>query len=114
MIEDLPDVPPALVLLLREFPHCSSWDDMRKRVSEMLGELRDQSEIFESNQISRPTDSRASGRFEIHLHGATDLLSQRGCPEFRCRVAAAKKISRSVGLIADRVWLTDLFYGTIC
>lgn len=108
MIEHLPDVPPALVLLLRELPGCKSWADMRRRVKGMLRELRDQSEVFEIEQIARATDSSKSLRFEVHLHGEMNLLNRRGCVHPKCRIAAAERIARSVGLIADRVWITDL------
>lgn len=108
MIEGLPDVPPALLLLLHEMAGCESWEDMRRRVKSMLRDLRDQSEAFENKQISRASDAKSSLRFEIHLHGAMDLLARQGCRYLRCRISAAERIARSVGLIADRVWLTDL------
>lgn len=107
MIEALPDVPPALLLLVREMAGSKSWEDMRGRVKGMLRDLRDQSELFEQNQISRDSDSKRALRFEVHLHGAMDLLSGSGCREIKCRIAAAERIARSLGLIADRVWLTD-------
>lgn len=107
MVEKLPDVPPALLLLLHELHRCESWQGMRKRVKEMLRDLRDQSEVFEVEQIARESDSRGSSRFEVHLHGAMDLLSERGCSDLDCRVATADRIARSIGLIGDRVWLTD-------
>ena len=107
MIEDLPNVPPALLLLLKELASSESWEDNRRRVKSMLGELRDQSEAFEQKQILRASDAKGSLRFEVHLHGEMDLLSGRGCRDVGCRIATAERISRSFGLIADRVWLTD-------
>jgi hypothetical protein len=88
-------------------PKCESWEEMRGRVKGMLSELRDQSEAFEREQIARASDSKGASRFEVHLHGAMDLLSVHGCRDLRCRISAADRIARSVGLIADRVWLTD-------
>lgn len=111
MIENLPDVPPALLLLLRELPQSKSWEDLRRRIKGMLRELRDQSEAFEVEQVARASDSKDSLRFEVHLHGEMDLLSCSGCPNLKCRAAAARRIARSVGLIADRVWMTDLLSG---
>lgn len=108
IIEDLPDVPPALLLLLKEIATCNSWTKMRLRIKGMLRELRDQSEAFAIHQINRVSDRGSVARFEIHLHGAMDLLSGQGCADLKCRVEAAKRTARSVGLIADRVWLTDL------
>ena len=111
MIEGLPDVPPALLLLAKEIPACKSWEEMRRRVKGMLRELRDQSEAFESENANRTSDSRNAVRFEVHLDGAMDLLTEKGCRAPKCRVAAADRIARSVGLIAERVWLTDLLSG---
>ncbi len=73
----------------------------------MLPELRDQSEAFQLKSIERKNYSRNPLRFEIHLHGALDLLSKKGCMDLHCRVQTADKIARSVGLIADCVWITD-------
>jgi hypothetical protein len=77
----------------------------------MLRELRDQSEAFETENATRDGDSRDSARFEVHLHGAMDLLAGAGCFELACRASVADRVARSVGLIADRVWLTDLLSG---
>lgn len=109
MLDDLPDVPPALVLLFQELAVSKSFEQMRRRVKDMLPDLRTQSEVFLNDHITRETDSekRVTG-FEVHLDGAMDLLSDVGCQDFNCREAAAKRIARSFGLIADRVWLTDL------
>src|SRR5450631_1640344 len=111
MIEDLPDVPPALLLLVRETVQCNSWGQMRKRIKDMLRELRDQSEAYVLASVKREGYQKSELRFEIHLHGALDLLSGEGCIDPGCRFAAADRLARSVGLIADRVWLTDLLSG---
>lgn len=111
MIEDLPDIPPALSLLFQELSQSGSWKDMRLRVKGMLRDLRDQSEVFEEKNIERNNDSKQPLRFEVHLHGALDLLNEAGCRSPDCRSQAADRIARSVGLIADRVWLTDLLTG---
>lgn len=107
MIEGLPDVPPALLLILKEWCSCDSWDDLRLGIKKMLPDLRAQSEGFINQNILRASDSKDSLRFEIHLHGAMDLLSGEGCRDLDCRISAAKRIAQSFGLIADRVWLTD-------
>jgi hypothetical protein len=111
MIEDLPDIPPALTLLFQELSQFSSLKDMRLRVKDMLRDLRDQSEVFEEKNIERNSDSKQSLRFEVHLHGALDLLNEQGCGSPDCRFQVADRIARSVGLIADRVWLSDTLSG---
>lgn len=113
MIEDLPDVPPAIPLIAREMASGDDPDTFRKKIASMLPELRDQSERFIENQIDRKSDQDPGNRFEVHLHGALDPLSGDGCADPECRVAVAQRISRSVGLIADRVWLTDLLSDRI-
>lgn len=108
VIEGLPNVPPAFVLIARELPSCNSWSQARKRVKGMLRELRDQSEGFAVENADRAGDSANAGLFGIHLHGPLDLLTGEGCSDNNCRVAAANRIARSLGLLADRIWLTDL------
>lgn len=107
MIEDLPDVPPAIALIAGELAPSDSPNTLRKKIAAILPELRDQSESFLEVKNSRASDREPGNRFEVHLHGAIDPLSGVGCIDLGCRVAAAQRISRSVGLIADRVWLTD-------
>lgn len=107
MIEGLSDVPPALVMLLSEVMSSKSWSESRKRIKAMLLELRDQSEVFVIQSTKREKYKRDPTRFEVHLHGALDLLMGQGCMGPDCRLDAADRVARSVGLIADRVWLTD-------
>lgn len=107
MIEDLPGVPPALMLLVKELRECSSFTAARGRIKGMLPDLRQQSEAFEKYNIARPGYGKDHSKFEVHLHGALDLLSGQGCIDLGCRLKAADQISRSICLIADRVWLTD-------
>lgn len=108
MIDELPDVPPALLLLLQALPGSSSVQDMRRRIKGMLHELRDQSEVFLGEHAARRTDSYDPMQFNIHLHGDMNLLSGSGCQNLRCRIGTARRISRSVGLLADTIWITDL------
>ena len=109
MIEDLPDVPPALILIIHELASQDSWKKMRRRVKDMLPDLRDQSEAYQDHAIEKSRDDKKYNHFDIHLHGALNLLAGQGCSELPCRVEAAERIARSVGLLADRIWITDLF-----
>lgn len=97
------------MLILQELASQDSWVKMRRRVKEMLPDLRDQSEAYQSHAIEKSRDDIKLNHFDIHLHGALNLLAGQGCSELPCRVDAADRIARSVGLLADRVWLTDLF-----
>jgi hypothetical protein len=107
MIESFPNVPPALLLLTSELSKCDSWGEMRRRVRAMLPELRNQSEAFDIENVSRD-GARDLPCFEVHLHGALDILSADGCQAPQCRFAATDRIARSFGLLSDRVWITDL------
>lgn len=104
--DDFPNVPPALLLMLQEFSADGAWADIRKRIRGSLREMKDQSFAFEAQNVVR-ADEVDPNRFEVHPHGALDLLSGAGCIALDCRVAAAERLARSIGLIADRVWLTD-------
>jgi hypothetical protein len=108
MIPNLPSgVPPSIWLIMNELSKSKSYEDGRKRLKDMLPELRSQSEAFELRNVTRDAYDRDPMRFDVHLHGALDLFNGQGCSSGPCRVEAAKRIARSVGLIADRVWLTD-------
>lgn len=108
----IPTVPPAFLLIARQFALGGDWIEIRKRVRGLISVLREQSYGFELENVSRSDQSDPTS-FDIHLHGALDLLSGQGCQAPDCRIAAAKRLARSVGLIADRVWLTDYLSGQV-
>ena len=105
-IDEIPFAPPALILMLREFAPGREWHEVRKRIRTAFRDIREQSWAFESGNLSR-SEPASANRFEIHPHGALNLLSGHGCMEPNCRIAAAERLARSLCLIADRVWLTD-------
>lgn len=98
--------PPALLRVLDEFGAGGEWAEIRRRVRSQIPELREQSIAFDIENVAR-SDKVLSSVFDIHLHGALDLLSGQGCIAIECRIAAAERLARSLGLIADRLWLTD-------
>jgi hypothetical protein len=105
-IGEIPTAPPALLLMLREFASGGKWEDVRKRIRATVPDLKEQSFGFESQNLSRSEPLNPTS-FDVHLHGALDLLSGDVCVMPKCRVAAAERLARSFGLIADQVWLTD-------
>lgn len=109
MIDELPDVPPAVLLLLSALAESEDWVDTRKRIKSILKDLRDQSITYLSGDDGQAPKKTNPFNFEVHLHGGLDLFNPYGsCSDLRCRATAADKITRSMGLIADRIWLTDL------
>jgi hypothetical protein len=108
----IPTAPPAFLLIAHQFAQGGDWIEIRKRVRGMISDLREQSFGFELENVSRSEQSDPTS-FDIHLHGALDLLSGQGCQAPDCRIAAANRLARSVGLIADRVWLTDYLSGEV-
>lgn len=105
-LDEISGVPPALLLMLREFAVGGGWAAIRKRIRLAIRDMKDQSLEFERQNAAR-SESPSSLRFEVHPHGALDLLSGLGCMALNCRVAAAERLACSLGLIADRIWLTD-------
>lgn len=105
-LDALRNVPPALLLIWSDFAAGHEWGEIRKRIRSGLKDFKDQSLAFESQNVARaePVDAR---RFEVHPHGALDLMAGDGCLNLDCRVAAAERVARSLGLFADRIWLTD-------
>ena len=104
-IDEIPTAPPALLLMLGEFASGAKWEDVRKWIKAIVSDLKEQSFAFEPQNVSRsePLDPIS---FDVHLHGALDLLSRDVCVMPKCRVAA-ERLARSFGLIADQEWLTD-------
>lgn len=118
MIEDLQDVPPALPLLFTEvLRRGKDWADGRRRLKDLLPELRSQSEVYEADSLIRPRPSADRTSMEIHLDGGLNLLNSGGhggCRGFSCRIAAAERLARSIGLIADTIWITDYLTEKFC
>lgn len=105
-VDDLPGAPPALMLMLREFDRGGGWEQVRRRIRESIRDIKDQSLDFERRNATRKEPLEPS-RFEVHPHGALDILSGSGCVGLNCRVVASHRLARSFGLLADRIWLTD-------
>ncbi|MDR3714068.1 MAG: hypothetical protein P4L51_14710 [Puia sp.] len=104
---DLPNVPPALPLLLNEIIRGKTWKESRKRIKDMMMTLREQSEGYAYGDALTMSYNDDPAIFNVHLHGALDLLSGAGCMSPECRINSAKRLASSIGLIADRVWLSD-------
>ncbi|MFZ6747205.1 hypothetical protein ACO0LC_28650 [Undibacterium sp. JH2W] len=108
MLEDLPDVPPAVCLLVTAYTESSNWTHLRKIIKSMMKDLRDQSVAYEINSFSKTPIKASSLQFDVHLHGGLDLFDGSGaCADLVCRLQAADRLIRSMGLISDRIWLTD-------
>lgn len=109
MLHEIAGLPPAILLLISEVSEANSWEDARKRLKRLLPELATQSEVFLAADDCEQPRVRKGSVFAVHMHGALDLFMRDGCMELPCRLKAADHLARSVGLIADEVWLTDTF-----
>lgn len=117
VVEDLPDVPPAAVLLYSEvYAKAEGWEDARKRLKSLLPELKAQSRAYDLARFEVENAPPSPKEFDIHLDGALNLFSKDsgGCMDTDCRVVAAERLARSVGLVADRLWVTDYLTETFC
>ena len=116
IVEDFPDVPPAVFLLYEEiFLKASCWSDARKLLRSLLPELKVQSRIYESHRFSYGYLQTPKGEFNIHLDGGLDLFGDGGgCRSLGCRIAAAERLCRSLGLMADTIWMTDYLSSAFC
>lgn len=108
MIENLPNVPPAVPLLIEVVTKSDDWVNARKGIKSILKELRDQSEIFNVSNAVQESPKPKPLEFDVHLHGGLDLFVKSGaCADLQCRLSSANKLVRSMGLIADRIWIND-------
>lgn len=109
MLEDLPFVPPAVLLLISILAESKDFDLARKNIKGALKELRDQSEAYQRKNSYEKFKQTSPLDFDIHLHGGLDLFADSGsCMNLMCRLERAENLVRSLGLIADRIWVTDL------
>lgn len=116
ILAELDHLPPAVPLLIFEvFLKSKDWPGARKRLKELLPELRRQSEAYEASVESYERVRAAPGSLAVYLDGGLDLFDQNsGCQAISCRIEAAKRLTRSIGLIADTIWLTDLLTEKFC
>jgi hypothetical protein len=109
MVNELPSVPWAVPLLLNEL----IWSDQAsknpiKRLRGLWPDLRRQSEAYLLQNAGQRTMA-LPGRFDIYLDAGLDLLNGRmACAHPECRDLAALRLCRSMGLVADSIWMTDL------
>ena len=115
MLEMPPDVPPALVLLYVEiFIKTGEYAEARKRLKALLPELKNQSRVYQLENAGRH-GTASSGSMDIYLDGGLDLFNGAGaCQSWSCREQQATHIARSIGLIADTIWITDHLTDRFC
>lgn len=116
MLEELDCIPPSIPLLISEvFAKSRDWGTARQRLRDLLPDLRQQSEIYELSSASRARVPAEPGKLEVYLDGGLDLFNEdKGCQAIRCRVEAARRMARSIGLVADTMWLTDFLTEKFC
>lgn len=116
MLEELEHIPPAVPLLINEvLAKSRDWQGARQRLKDLLPELKRQSEAYDALCTSRERDPAIPGSLAVYLDGGLDLFTNgSGCRALRCRVETAKRLTRSIGLVAETIWLTDVFTSSFC
>ncbi len=109
MLEQNDHIPFAIPLLINEvFAGRKTWTEARKRLREVLPDLKQQSTAYVSSPASHSHAAPPPGNLEIYLDGGLDLFNgEKSCREISCRQEAARRLTRSIGLLADTIWLTD-------
>ncbi len=110
MFDHLSELPPAVPLLLSEIFRADAMSDgsLLPRMRKLMPELKRQSAWY----LSQPRDSVTPapvGQLNTYLDGGLNLFdAEASCRRLDCRIDSALRVSRSVALLADTVWLTDL------
>lgn len=106
---DLNRIPPAIFLLITEVALKSpSPYDARANLKRLLPELKVQSRFYQEQSISHAPPPGLPTDLRIFADGALNLFDERiGCAYLTCRIEAAKRFVRSLGLLGDTVWITD-------
>lgn len=116
MLEELDCIPPSIPLLVSQvFAKSEDWDTARRRLRDLLPDLKKQSEFYELSSRSRIRAPAPPDKLEIYLDGGLDLFNEdKVCRALRCRIEAAQRLTRSLGLLADTMWLTDFLTEKFC
>lgn len=115
MLEDVTGVPPAISLLVSEvLGSCEDWDTAKRRVRDLLPELKLRSSIYSLKLSEQRSVGARPGELAVYLDAGLDLFSGASCADVNCRIEAATRLCRSVGLIADTIWLTDFISDKFC
>ena len=109
MNADLNAIPPTVLLLITEVAAKSATpNDARKNLKRLLPELQRQSLFYQETSASRSAVNGHPTDLNIFADGALNLLDERiGCAYIGCRLEAARRFARSLGLLGDTVWVTD-------
>ncbi len=112
MIESTIGVPAHVAMLLNESFDLSDPAKARRQLKGMFSELRKQARIASSEELSDLGDNPSV--FRAVLSGGLDLFGRDGvCQAAKCRIGYAKKISRSIALMADQVTMHDFMRRSI-
>lgn len=110
-IQSAPGVPPAIALLLNEIFPLFDQVASRRRLRELVPEIRRQTELlpiggwYEGSNVSFGDKT-----YSIFMDGGLDLFTGEGaCWNLPCRIGYADQIARSIVLMADNVWMQDTF-----
>lgn len=109
MDADLNTIPPAILLLVTEVALKSlDLNEARTNLIRLLPELKVQSRFYQESGMSPTPTNGEPTDLNIFTDGALNLFDGRiGCRDLACRIEAAKRLVRSLGLLGDTVWLTD-------
>ncbi|MEX3967375.1 hypothetical protein AB4Y42_35015 [Paraburkholderia sp. EG286B] len=109
MLESNKHIPFAIPLLVKEvFAKSKSWTEARGRLREVLPDLKKQSAAYAVSAAGYSREPAVPGSLEIYLDGGLDLFNEnQSCRALSCRQEAARRLTRSIGLLADTIWLTD-------
>ena len=112
MIESAVGVPPHIAFLLNEDFDLSDPRRARQQLKRIFPELRQQARIANFEGLTALGDNPSV--FRAVLSGGLDLFGEDGvCQAPPCRIGYAKRISRSVALMADQVTLHDFIRENI-
>ncbi|HEY3536666.1 MAG TPA: hypothetical protein VGL01_04475 [Trinickia sp.] len=109
MLEQINHIPFAIPLLITEvLAKSKDWTEARKRLREVLPDLKQQSAAYAVSAGGYSSEPAAPGGLAIYLDGGLDLFNEdKSCRALSCRQEAARRLTRSIGLLADTIWLTD-------
>ncbi|MGY6237172.1 hypothetical protein ACW910_06535 (plasmid) [Burkholderia ambifaria] len=98
MLEQTNHIPFAIPLLITEvFAKSKDWTEARKRLREVLPDLKQQSVAYAGSAVGYSREPATPGSLDIYLDGGLDLFNEdKSCRALSCRQEAARRLTRSI------------------
>ncbi|MBS3018324.1 hypothetical protein DJFAAGMI_01056 [Comamonas sp. PE63] len=116
LIREIEGIPPSIPLVY-EHVFSRAFGDYQKCITllkELIPVLQEQSRYFSIERLNSDNNSNYNN-FKIYADSGLDILDPRAnCINLNCRIEASNRLAKSLGLIADKFYITDHITDSLC